>query len=144
MSNRHILTTTAVLLVGITFARPAAAHASVQYAAAVTGMTSGRLGPTLAALLGLIGVISGVLALTRSGERIDNGTKAIAGTALMAGLLSVVLGGLFTATADGGPGTGNGIVAAVTAVVLGVIGTTLGGRTLARSRHRADRDHRPS
>ncbi|WP_280421449.1 DUF6223 family protein [Nocardia carnea] len=140
MPSRHLLTTMAAALsVVITVVLPAAAHASVQQSAAVTGMTSGRLGPTAAALVGLIGMISGALALTRAGGRLSANTGSVAAVvALVAGPAAIILGGLFTATADGGPGTGNGIVAAVIAVALGLISTTLGRRTLARSRRRAD------
>lgn len=136
MSVRHLLTTVAVIpLSGLVFAMPAAAHAAVQPTAAVTGMTAGRLGPTLTALVGLIGVIGGTLALTCFGGRIGTATRVRGAiVALVAGPISVVLGVLFTATAAGGPGTGNGIVGAVIAAVLGMIGTTLGGVAMARSR----------
>jgi hypothetical protein len=52
----------------------------------------------------------------------------------VAGLIAVVNGGLVLATADGGPGTGNGVVGAIVALVLGVIGMVLGRQALARSR----------
>jgi hypothetical protein len=54
--------------------------------------------------------------------------------ALVAGLIAVVNGGLVLATADGGPGTGNGVVGAIVALVLGVIGMVLGRQALTRSR----------
>ncbi|WP_280463655.1 DUF6223 family protein [Nocardia carnea] len=132
MSVRHLLATVAATSsAAVVLVLPAAAHASAE--PTVTGMTSGRVGPSLTALLGLIAVISGVRALTRSGRRSGAG-PATTVVAVLAGLVSVVAGGLFTATADGGPGTGNGIVAAVIAVVLGLAGTILGGLALARSR----------
>ena len=52
----------------------------------------------------------------------------------MAGLLAVVNGGLLLAIANGGPGTGNGVVGAAGAVVLGLIAMVLGGLALAQSR----------
>ncbi|WP_280397975.1 DUF6223 family protein [Nocardia carnea] len=132
MSVRHLLTTVAATSsAALVLALPAAAHASAE--PAVTGMTSGRVGPSLTALLGLIGVISGARALTSSGRRSGAGPTA-AVVAVVTGLISVVAGGLFAATADGGPGTGNGIVAAVIAVMLGLAGTILGALALARSR----------
>lgn len=73
----------------------------------------------------------GALALIRSGTR----PRAIT-VALVVGPVSVILGVLFAATADGGPRTRNGIVAVVVAVLLGVIGTMLGGLALVRSRRR--------
>jgi hypothetical protein len=50
------------------------------------------------------------------------------------GVISLVLGGLFLATADGGPGTGNGVVGSGAAIVLGSIAIILGGLTRARVR----------
>ncbi|MEU4343692.1 DUF6223 family protein [Nocardia sp. NPDC023852] len=133
MSVRHLLVATAVaLLAGLALAAPAAAAVSVEPAATSYGMTSGRLGPTLTALVGLTGAVIGGLAL-RSAGRMGSGGRGPT-VALVAGLISVVLGGLFAATADGGPGTGNGIVGAFAAVVLGLISMALGGLALGRSR----------
>jgi len=52
----------------------------------------------------------------------------------VAGLLAVVNGGLLLAIANGGPGTGNGVVGAAGAAVLGLIAMVLGGLALAQSR----------
>ena len=54
--------------------------------------------------------------------------------ALVLGLIAVVNGGLNLAIANGGPGSGNGVVGAAAAVVLGLLGMVLGGLALARSR----------
>jgi hypothetical protein len=54
--------------------------------------------------------------------------------ALVAGLIAVVNGGLVLAIANGGPGTGNGVVGGAIALVLGLIAAVLGGLALARSR----------
>jgi hypothetical protein len=54
--------------------------------------------------------------------------------ALVAGLIAVVNGGLNLAIANGGPGTGNGVVGGAAALVLGLIAMALGGLALARSR----------
>jgi len=54
--------------------------------------------------------------------------------ALVAGLTGVVIGGLVVAAAEGGPGTGYGIVGGFAALVLGLIATVLGWLALARSR----------
>jgi uncharacterized protein DUF6223 len=54
--------------------------------------------------------------------------------ALTAGLIGTARSGLFTATAGGGPGTGNGLVGSVAAVMLGLISTALGWLSLSRSR----------
>ena len=54
--------------------------------------------------------------------------------ALLTGLIAMVNGGLNLAVATGGAGTGNGVVGGAVALVLGLIGMTLGGMALARSR----------
>lgn len=100
----------------------------------VYGWTPDRVWGTTAALLALAGVIVGVLAL-RSARRGGGRNKSIA--ALVAGLIAMVNGGLTIATADGGPGTGNGIVGGYAAVVLGVMAAVLGWLALARVRRTA-------
>ena len=100
---------------------------------------SGRLVPTVAAVVGLISVVTGGLALARSGRTgTGNGNGGARATvALVAGLVSVVVGGLHAADSAGGLGTGNGLAGAVVAVVLGLIGAVTGGLALARSRRDA-------
>jgi hypothetical protein len=104
---------------------------SVLLAAAVDAgtLTTGRLVGSVAALVALAGVIIGGLALTRSG----NGRRR-ANVALVAGLTGMVAGGLVVAAAEGGPGTGYGIVGGFVALVIGLIATALGWLALARSR----------
>jgi len=98
-------------------------------------LTTRRLWATTAAVLALVGVIIGRLALTRSTEHIGTGNgRRGAIVALAAGLVGAVIGGLVLAIADGGPGTGNGVVGAAMAVVLGVIAMGFGWLALARSR----------
>jgi hypothetical protein len=53
---------------------------------------------------------------------------------LAAGLIAGLNGGLVLAVANGGPGTGNGVVGGAGALVLGLIALALGGLALARSR----------
>ncbi|MEH0820513.1 MULTISPECIES: DUF6223 family protein [unclassified Micromonospora] len=129
----------AALLGGIGPAAPAAAHVSAQPAAAgVYTMSAGRLGASLAAVLGLTGVIIGGLSLARSRSRIGTGNGRLgATTALAAGLIGMALGGLVVATSDSGIGTGNGRGGAYVALVVGLIATILGGLTLARGRRAA-------
>lgn len=125
------------LLGGFMLATPAAAHVSAQpTAASVYTMSAGRLGAVTAAVLALIGVIVGILALARPTSRfgIDNGRLG-ANTALAAGLTATALGGLVAAASDGSLGTGNGLGGAVVALVMGLVAMTLGGRAVARSRH---------
>jgi hypothetical protein len=86
----------------------------------------------MAAMVGLIGVVLGGLALTGNGRR-----GAIAAGA--AGLISVAIGGLHTANSAGGLGTGNGLAGAIVAIVVGLISMVLGGLAVARARRTADR-----
>ncbi|MFI6774385.1 DUF6223 family protein [Nocardia sp. NPDC050412] len=138
MSVRHLpAAVAAAMLAGFALAAPAAAQVSVESAAA-TGMTSGRIGPSLTALVALAGVVIGGLALARSASRIGTGNRGRrAIVALVSGLIGVVVGGVLAATADGGPGTGNGIVGSWAAMVLGLISLVLGGLALVRSRRSA-------
>jgi hypothetical protein len=55
----------------------------------------------------------------------------------MAGLIAVLNGGLNLAIANGGPGTGNGVVGGAAAFVLGIIAVALGGLALTRRRRTA-------
>ncbi|MEU4746296.1 DUF6223 family protein, partial [Actinosynnema sp. NPDC023658] len=54
--------------------------------------------------------------------------------ALVAGLIGAVNGVVNLAVAEGGPGTGNGVVGGGAALVLGLVGTVLGWSALTRSR----------
>jgi hypothetical protein len=134
MFVRHLIAAAdAALLGGVGLAAPAAAHVSV--AAGVIGIGNGRLVPTVAAVVGLIGVVIGGLALARSAGRIGTGNgRRGAIAAGVAGLIGMVVGGLHLATSTGGFGTGNGRAGAIVALVVGLIGIVLGGLALARSR----------
>ncbi|MEV6097410.1 DUF6223 family protein [Nocardia sp. NPDC051981] len=126
MAARHLPTViTTILAAGIAFAAPAAA--AVQQTAAVTGMTSGRIGPSLTALVGLFSVAIGGSTLTRVARKRTGNPRRGATATLVSGLISLALGSLLAATAAGGPGTGNGIVASWAAMGLGTIGLILGG-----------------
>jgi hypothetical protein len=140
MSVHHLLAT-ADPLGALQFAHPAAAHAVARSTDAYT-LTAGRSWSVVAALLGVVGVVLGGLALTRSTRRISTSTGAGTGSAravaaMAAGLAGAVIGGLIVATADGGPGTGSGIVGGFVALVVGLIAMLLGGLALARTRRPA-------
>jgi hypothetical protein len=112
------------------------ANVSEPAATTVYGMTARRLWATAAAVLALVSVVFGGLALARSAGRIGTGNGRIGAiVALVAGLIAVVNGGLNLTVASGGPGTGNGVVGAAAALVLGLIAMALGGLAMARSRH---------
>ncbi|MFJ3339280.1 DUF6223 family protein [Streptomyces sp. NPDC086766] len=124
--------------VGFTLAAPAAAHALAQSGeVGAYTLTAARFWATSAALLALVGVVIGGLALARSGRRIGNGGENGAVVALVSGLIAVVGGAVNLAVADGGPGTGNGVVGGAVALVLGLIAMALGGLARARSRRTA-------
>jgi Family of unknown function (DUF6223) len=139
MSVRHLISAVdAALLGGVGLTEPAVAQVSV--AAGVIG--SGRLVPIVAAVVGLIGVVIGGLALARSTGRIGTGNgRRGAIVAGVAGLIGVVVSGLHLANSTGGFGTGNGRAGAIVAAVVGLIGMVLAGLALVRSR-RIDRQNR--
>jgi hypothetical protein len=123
---------------GLVYAVLVAAHVSEPAAITVQGLTLRRLWATTAALLGLSGVIAGALAAVPSITRINaTAVRLAANVAVGAGLMAVVNGGLNLAVANGGPGTGNGVVGGAAAFVLGLIALALGGRALAQSRRAA-------
>jgi hypothetical protein len=103
-------------------------------AAGGTGIGSGRLVPTVAAVVGLIGVVLGGLALARSANRVGTSNGRRGAIAAVAGLISLVVGGLHSANSAGGFGTGNGLAGAIVAMVVGLIALVLGALALARSR----------
>ncbi|MFD6882798.1 DUF6223 family protein [Rhodococcus sp. NPDC060084] len=94
----------------------------------------GRAVPTTAAVLALIGVVAGAVALRRSRRSGTHLGLSWIVVALATGAIGVIVGGMHGANAAGGPNTGNGAVGALFAVVLGVIAVVLGGLSLARYR----------
>jgi hypothetical protein len=124
----------AALFAGLVHAVLVAAHVSEPAATTVYGLTPRRLWATTVAVLALVGVIVGGLALRRSAGRIGTGNGRMGAiVALVAGLIALVNGGLNLAIANGGPGTGNGVVGGAVALVLGLIAMALGGLALGRS-----------
>lgn len=113
-------------------------------AASVLAISSGRLVAFLAAIVALIGVVIGGVALARPAGRTrsDGGAgtgngrdRTVVATAL--GLIAIFLGGVVMATSDGGIGNGNGLGGAIVATVLGVLGIALGRLARARARRGA-------
>ncbi|MEU3891594.1 DUF6223 family protein [Streptomyces sp. NPDC029041] len=122
------------MAVPFVLAAPASAHIAV-HSAATTGLTSGRLVGSTAALVTLAGMIIGGLALARSADRPGTGARRNrAVMALAAGVIGLSMGVVNLAVADGGPGTGNGVVAGAMALAFGLIGTVLSGLALTRAR----------
>ena len=91
------------------------------------GLTNARLVATAAALLALGGVIVGWR--VRRGKGSGRGAMVAAVT----GVVTTVVGVIALAVADGGPGTGNGVVGAWAAVVLGPVALVLGGMGIRRA-----------
>jgi hypothetical protein len=87
----------------------------------------GRIGPTIAALVGLAAVGIGWRTFRRH-DRFSSSPTTVVGI----GVATVVAGGVFLVLADGGPGTGNGVVGSSAAVTLGLVAVLLG--VLARTR----------
>jgi hypothetical protein len=108
-----------------------AAHVSEPAATTVQGPTARRLWATTAVVLALGGVVVGGLALARPARRF--GSASWRTGAVVAGLIAAVNGGLVVAVANGGPGSGNGVVGGAGALVLGLIAVALGGVALGRS-----------
>jgi hypothetical protein len=122
----------AVLLGVVALATPAAADIAIQQPSIPAyALTAGRLWSLVAAALGLIGVVMGGLARTR----VLGGTKnhrRNAFVALWSGLAGSVIGGVVVVFADGGPGSGSGIVGGFLALLIGLIGIALGWLALKR------------
>lgn len=104
------------------------------YAAATADpptFTVDRLVASVGALVSLAAAVIGWLALTgRLGRYASRGPI----TALLAGTGGLVIGALILATADGGPGTGNGVVGGAAAIVFGLVAVVLGRLAQVRSR----------
>jgi hypothetical protein len=91
--------------------------------------TPGRTWASIAGLVGLAGLVLGAWALARI--RSARARQAATG-AVVAGVGSAVGGALVVAAAEGGPGTGYGIVGGYVALVVGLAAVVLGGWALAR------------
>lgn len=119
MSAAHALTAATTLAV----ASPLTSGPSVS-AAGTYQLTGGRLTSLVGLALGLAGVALVALARRRSGR--DDRTHrraALAGAAL--GGAGAVTGVAIVALADGGPGSGSGIVGGVVCLAIGVVAAVL-------------------
>jgi len=125
MPIRQLIAVVAVFLLGSAIAPSAAQADSVSPLA----MTPERLAASVASLIGLIGVAAGALALRarRSGSAPRTGNLPV-----LAGLISMIGGGLVVATAKGGLGTGHGFGGGILALVAGSMSVALA--RLARTR----------
>jgi hypothetical protein len=104
----------------------------------VSGITPGRAAALVPAVIGLISIAMGWLALARSAGRIASG-RLKAMVALVLALIGIALSGLHLATANGAIGTGSGRLGAIVALVVSLIGMVLGSRALVRFRRNGSR-----
>lgn len=133
MSVRRLFAVTAAALLGaVVLATPAAAQSAE--VGAYT-LTTARFWATVAALVGLAGAVVGGVARVRARRRTGNLGRNGALVALGAGVVAVVGGVVNLLVADGGPGTGNGVVGGGVAVVLGLVAAAFGWLVVSRSRH---------
>lgn len=108
------------------------AHVSEPAVTTVHGPTARRLWATLGAVVALASVVVGGLALVRPAGPFGNARGRCG--AIAAGAIAAVNGGLVVTIADGGPGTGNGVVGGAAALVLGLIAVAFGSLALFRAR----------
>ncbi|MFI6294851.1 DUF6223 family protein [Nonomuraea sp. NPDC050790] len=116
---------------------PATLFTALGHTAPDYALTTGRLWSLVAAALGLVSVLAGVLTLARA-RRGRQGPI----TALASGLAGAVIGGLVVAAAEGGPGTGYGIVGGYIALAIGLSGAVIGALALLRARGKSQRSPR--
>jgi len=114
-----------------------ATHLSKPAATTVQGLTAPRLWATTASVLALISVVIGSLALAHTANRFGTTGRLGAIVALAAALIAVLNGVLVLIVANGGPGSGNGVVGGAAALLLGLIGMIISGLALSRARRRA-------
>ena len=118
----------ALLVAGLIYAVLIAAGLAEPAASTVHGATSRRLWATTSAVVAIVGIFAGGRALRRPRDRFSNDSKKLSAiVALVAGSVAAINGALVMALANGGPGTGNGVVGGAAALVLGLIACALGG-----------------
>jgi len=114
-----------------------AANVSKSAPSTVYGLTSKRQFALIALGLALASVIFGWLSFRKSASRVSNLTwKRGDVVAIIMGLIAVIGGVLNLVTANGGPGSGNGVLGSAQAMVLGLTGICLGGLAMARFRRK--------
>src|SRR5260370_22925623 len=110
----------AALFGGLVHAVLVAAHVSEPAASAVYGLPPRRLWATTAAVLALVGVVIGGLALARPASRFGTASARLrAIVALVAGLMAVGNGGLHVAVGKRGPRPRKWVVRGAAALRLG-------------------------
>jgi len=113
------------LFAGLVYTVLRVAHVSEPAATTIHGPTLRRLWATAVVGLALASVIAGGLALVRPAGRFA--TLHWRRGIRVAGVIAAINGGLVLAVANGGPGSGNGVVGGAAALVLGLAAVALGG-----------------
>ena len=135
----YILVTIAVIALyfGLVHLILMAANVSKSAPSTVYGLTSKRQFALVALGLGLLSVIFGWRTFRKSARH----TSILSGkswpiVAIVTGLMAVIGSVLNLATANGGPGSGNGVLGSAQALVLGLTGMFLGGLAMIRFRRK--------
>jgi uncharacterized membrane protein len=135
----YILVTIAVIALyfGLVHLILMAANVSKSAPSTVYGLTSKRQFALVALGLALLSVIFGWRTFRKSASHTStlNG-KIWPIVAIITGLIAVIGGVLNLATANGGPGSGNGVLGSAQALVLGLTGMLLGGLAIVRFRRK--------
>jgi hypothetical protein len=115
LEKEHVMSVTHVLTASEVLAQSGA-----------SGLTAGRFWSLVGVAVGLVGVVTGVRVL------IHHTGRRAAITALATGVTGMAIGGLVVAAAEGGPGTGYGIVGGFLALAVGLVAAALGAVALTR------------
>lgn len=113
------------LFAGLVYAVLRVAHVSEPAATTLHGPTVRRLWATSAVAMALAGVIVSGLAFARPMGRFA--TRKWRRGMVITGVIAAINGSLVLAMANGGPGSGNGVVGGAAALVLGLMAITFGG-----------------
>ena len=136
---KYILATIAVIALyfGLVHLILMAANVSKSAPSTVYGLTSKRQFALVALGLGLLSVIFGWRTFRKSARHtsILNG-KSWPVVVIVTGGMAVIFGVVNLATANGGPGSGNGVLGSAQALVLGLTGMLLGGLAIVRFRRK--------
>ncbi len=123
------------VFVGLVHAVLVIAQVSEPAATTIYGATTRRIWATTAGMLAMVSVIIGVRSFRQSAVSINTRSSKIqVFVAISLGLIALVNAVLNLSMAKGGPGTGNGVVGAAAALVLGLIGMVFGVLAFARYR----------
>ncbi len=135
----YILVTIAVIALyfGLVHLILMAANVSKAAPSTVYGLTSKRQFALVALGLGLLSAIFGWRTFRKSARHtsILNG-KSWPIVVIVTGGMAVIFGVVNLATANGGPGSGNGVLGSAQALVLGLTGMLLGGLAIVRFRRK--------